>query len=226
MAGRKSDDAGAGAGDQAQDPDVTAGPSEGEGGGLAVWELRLADLEYWRTVQDAVLEHQLYATAAMSEYLKEIRGVAAEAAAKELDAVEAAVAETKGPEVALERSAQALQQLHARINEVRSEASRQVRAAQRVLADAQQRSWMDALDKQADAFNAHQNAVREAQPAFTGAFAGDEGGGIVTRPEFAFETLGDEGGGILTRPAFGSPAFGFGPPFGGVAPWSPGLGFI
>jgi hypothetical protein len=169
----------------------------------SVWDLRRAEMTYWRESQAAALDHQHRAAAALSEYQQALTQIADEASGEELAALDAAAAMWESADREIGKAPQAAQELRARVTSARIDANRRLRAAARSLAEAQHRSWLDAVERQNDAYADYQAAMQRSYvPA-----AWREG------PSTAFAIPGDEGDVTLPgaawapRAAFGWPHY-------------------
>jgi hypothetical protein len=145
------------------------------------WALRRAEIECWRLVEEAALDHQHRLASALAEYHQTLKQGALGMRGEEAAALEAAKADSEAAGVSVERRVAIARLWRERVMEIRGAASRRAIAAAKKLSEDQQRSWLDAVEKQREANASYLQAVEgafasaAATPASTFAVTGDEG---------------------------------------------------
>ena len=153
------------------------------------WTLRRAEWILHAEVQEALLGHRLRLAATAAEHEREVSRITADAARQESASLDSMRAESLKANASLEQRAVAAQKLHDQRTQTYLEADAALRAEARKLAQSQNRSWLDALEKYYEAQGRYQSIVDEVRTTIGAAAFGRS----PAASQWAFALAGDEG---------------------------------
>jgi hypothetical protein len=169
-------------------------PTEAQSGASkSAWDLRRADIEWTRLLQEAELEYQQHLASAYARYNEGLKAVWQTVRDEELSAINASAASATSSDATPERRVAIAHEWADRVRAIGRAGNDRAAIVARKLAEEQQRAWLDTAEKRRKGYEQYLEAIGKSYVpggAGMGMLAGDEGPVVAMR---MFAIRGDEG---------------------------------
>lgn len=156
------------------------------------WDIRRADIEWTRLLQEAELEYQQRLASAYANYNSQLKAVWLNVRDEELEALNASAASAASNDATPEHKVAIALEWADRVRAIGRTGNDRAAVVARALAEEQQKAWLDNVEKRRKGYERYVEAIGKSYipGAGLGMLAGDEGPVIAAK---MFALPGDEG---------------------------------